>query len=121
MTATFCGPAPGSRAGRVNSDGVEMKTTKPSAIAETVATVAESVRIIRKNSADCATPENRNRLICRFSFRASTMPMIVPGMPVSAIISEMNCESTVKPGLSGKRYSITVYSTSRPVIVKRNW
>ena len=70
---------------------------------ETLAIVGESVRIIRKNRKDWATPENRKRLSCLFSFLARMMPMMVPGMPVRAIIREINWEFTVKSGFRGKR------------------
>ena len=120
ITATFCGVAPGRRAGRVNREGVEIKITKPSKMAHTVARTAELVRIMAKKRMDWATPEKRNSVICRLSFLARTMPRIVPGIPVKAIIREINCASTVKSGCRGNRYSMTVYITRRPVMVKRN-
>ena len=103
MTATFCGFAPGIRAGRVKREGVEMKITTPIRMAHTVATAPDGVRIITKNAMDWAKPEKRKRVIWRLSFLASTMPTMVPGMPVRAIIVEINCEFTVKSGCRGKR------------------
>ena len=87
----------------MNREGVEIKITNPSRMAHTVATVPEEVSSMAKNSTDWATPENRKRESCRFSFLARMMPRMVPGMPVRAIIREMNWESTVKSGFRGKR------------------
>ncbi len=103
MTATFWGVAPGSLVGRVKREGVEMKITKPRSTEQMVTVGAWGMRMTMKKSTDWAMPEKRKRDICRLSFFARIMPMMVPGMPVRAIIREMNWPSTTRVGFRGTR------------------